>query len=401
MQTVYDCCCGIDVHKKSVFACLVNGGNRQTRQFGTLTKDLRELSDWLIANGCQMTAMESTGVYWKPVYNVMETFGLAVIVVNAHHIKAVPGRKTDVKDAEWIADLLRHGLLKASFIPARHEREMREIGRYRKSLIEERAREVNRLNKVLEGANIKLSSCVSSVVGKSGLKIINGLLNDNVGADNIDTMLYGNAAKNSAAILEAVNGVVSALQKKLLKGILDHIEDMSKRISEFDEIIDDEMRQFRDAKKKLKEIPGVGERGSETILTEIGNDMSRFPTAGHLTSWAGLCPGNNESAGKRKSGRTRKGNKTLKATLIQCAKSAVRNKSSFFYAQYQRLKARRGANRATVAVAHSMLIAVFNILKFNIPFNDLGADYYDNYNQESKIRYHLKKLSELGFLPAS
>lgn len=396
MKPVYERCCGIDVHKKIVVACSRNGRNAELRQFGTLTKNLKELGNWLVENGCQMVAMESTSSYWKPIYNILELLGLNIIVVNAHHMKNVPGRKTDIKDAEWIADLLQHGLLKPSYIPDKEQREIREIVRYRKSMIEERARETNRLEKVLEGANIKLSSFVSSLTGMSSRKLIEHSLVGQVSEENIGDLIHSSMQSKKAELLDALDGVFSATQKLLVRAILDHIDDMSKRIKELDDIINDQMKSYEDDIKKLDEITGVGKRSAEVIISEIGHDMSRFPTDAHLCSWAGLCPSNNESAGKRKSGKSSKGNRHLKCILIQCAKSAKRNKDSFFFAQYQRLVVRRGANRATVAVAHSMMIAIYHILKNKVPFKDLGANYYSRFNSGAKAQYYLRKLQELG-----
>lgn len=399
METVYERCCGIDVHKKIIVACLRVGRKHETKEFGASTKELKDMANWLLANECQIAAMESTGSYWKPVYNVLEVLGLEVIVVNAHHIKNVPGRKTDVKDAEWIAQLLQCGLLKASYIPNRDQRELREIARYRKSLVEERARELNRLEKTLQGANIKLSSVVSDINGKSGRNILDALAKEGLTEENVDSLLRGSLRSKRDEILHHCDGCLSSLQRKLVRAILDHIDDMTRRIRDIDDIIDSQMKDYENAIKKLEEMPGIAKRSAEVILAEIGLDMSRFPTAGHLAAWSGLAPGNNESAKKRKNARSRKGNPTLKTTLIQSAKTAKAKKGSFFKAQFDRIAVKRGKNRAVVAVAHSMIIAIYNMLKYNVNFVDLGEDYYNQFNTEKKINHYLKKLKNLGWQP--
>jgi len=398
MEVVYQRCCGIDVHKKMIVACFRDGRKKELREFGTLTSDLRELTNWLLEEKCEMIAMESTASYWKPLYNLFELSGLPAMVVNAQHMKSLPGRKTDMKDAEWISDLLQHGLLRASFIPDRDQREIREVSRYRKSLIEERSRELNRLQKMLEGGNIKLGSMLTHINGKSGRKFLELLLSgEEISLEAVDKLRNYQLHSSAEELLQSLDGFLSPLQKKLLRSILDHIDDMTRRIEDVDKIIKEYMKEYEDAIKALEEIPGVGEVGAQTIISEIGVDMSRFPTASHLCSWAGVAPGNNESAGKRRSGRTTKGNITLKTTLIQCAHGASKRKGTFFYAQYQRIKMRRGSKIAAMAVAHSILVAVYHMLKDNVPFYDLGSDFYNKFNREKKIRSYLNKLSELGY----
>lgn len=398
MEVVYQRCCGIDVHKKMIVACFRDGRKKELREFGTLTSDLRELTNWLLEEKCEMIAMESTASYWKPLYNLFELSGLPAMVVNAQHMKSLPGRKTDMKDAEWISDLLQHGLLRASFIPDRDQREIREVSRYRKSLIEERSRELNRLQKMLDGGNIKLGSMLTHINGKSGRKFLELLLSgEEISLEAVDKLRNYQLHSSAEELLQSLDGFLSPLQKKLLRSILDHIDDMTRRIADIDKIIKEYMKEYEDAIKALEEIPGVGEVGAQTIISEIGVDMSRFPTASHLCSWAGVAPGNNESAGKRRSGRTTKGNITLKTTLIQCAHGASKRKGTFFYAQYQRIKMRRGSKIAAMAVAHSILVAVYHMLKDNVPFYDLGSDFYNKFNREKKIRSYLNKLSELGY----
>jgi transposase len=404
VEKVYDRCCGVDVHKKLIVACFKQGKEQEIREFGATTRELLEMTEWLAEGGCEQVAMESTASYWKPLYNILEVAGVGTMVVNAQHMKAVPGRKTDVSDAEWIADLLQHGLLKASFIPDKARRELRELVGYRKSLIKEQAAELNRLQKILEGGNIKLSGTVREINGKSGHSFLEALL----AGETIDHAKIAEMRKNKliAANLKAtdeqlvddLNGVLSPIQKKIIRTMLIHIDELTKHIKELDNEIECNMKDDEKvAAATIQEISGIGNTSAEAIISVIGVDMSRFPTDGHISSWAGLCPGNNESARKRKSGKTRKGNALLRTTLVVCAHSAVKNKDSYFYAQFQRISAHRGKKRAYVAIAHSMLIAIYHMLKDRTHFQDLGAEYYNQFNKERKINAYLKKLKALGW----
>ena len=404
MDKVYDKCCGIDVHKKLIVACFRKGNKQEVRDFGATTRELLELADWLKEGGCEMVAMESTASYWKPLYNILESSDLNAMVVNARHMKAVPGRKTDVKDAEWIADLLQHGLLQASYIPAKDQRELRELVRYRKSLVGERGRELNRLQKMLEGANIKLSGTVRDINGKSARNILEYILT----GESFDEAKYNemydknviahNLKASKEQIIDDLNGVMTPLQRRMMKELLAHLDELNAHIKNLDDEIDNFMKpEEKRATSSIEDVTGIGHTSAQAIISVIGTDMSRFPTDAHISSWAGLCPGDNESAGKRKSGKTRKGNTLLRSTLVTCAHSAVRNKSSYFYAQFMRISAHRGKKRAYVAVAHSMLVAIYHILKDGVIFKDLGADYYNQFNKERKINAYLKKLKALGW----
>lgn len=398
MERIYERCCGIDVHKKMIVTCFRCGQEQEIREFGTTTSDLKALTSWLLAKECQMIAMESTASYWKPLYNIFELSGLEAMVINAHHIKTVPGRKTDVNDAQWIADLLQHGLLKASYIPNREQRELREVSRYRKSLVDERAREINRLQKMLEGANIKLANFAADINGKGSRRLIDALLEGKtLDEDQLKELLHGSMHKKIPDILRAVDGIMSNIQKQLLKCVIDHIDDMTKRIEDIDKLMKDYLDKYEDAIKKLDVMPGIARQSAETILAEIGLDMERFPSEAHISRWAGVAPGNNESAGRRKSGKTTKGNKTLKTALIQCATVAAKMKETFYSAQYQRLVVHRGKNRAKMAVAHSMLISIYYMLKKNEPYKELGCDYYNQFNKDKKIKSYIKKLVSLGY----
>jgi transposase len=392
------------VHKKLIVACLRQGSRQEVREFGATTRELLTLADWLSDNGCEMAAMESTASYWKPLYNILESSDLNAIVVNARHMKAVPGRKTDVKDAEWIADLLQHGLLQPSYIPARDQRELRELVRYRKSLVGERTRELNRLQKMLEGANIKLSGTVSDINGKSARSILEYLLTgesiDNAKYDELyeKKIIAHNLKAAKEQIVDDLNGVMSPLQRRMMKELLSHLDELNIHVKNLDDEIDNFMKpDEKKASAAIQKITGIGNTSAQAVISVIGTDMERFPTDAHISSWAGLCPGNNESAKKRRSGKTRKGNALLRTTLITCAHSAVKNKKSYFYAQFMRISAHRGSKRAYVAVAHSMLIAIYHILKDGVAFKDLGAEYYNKFNKERKIKAYLKKLKALGW----
>ena len=404
MEQIYDNCCGVDVHKKLIVACFKHGRKQEIREYGTTTRELLEMAEWLIEGGCEQVAMESTGSYWKPLYNILESSGLSAIVVNARHMKAVPGRKTDASDAEWIADLLQHGLLKASFIPDKARRELRELVGYRKSLVKEQASELNRLQKMLEGANIKLSGTIKDINGVSGRNLLKALLS----GEKIDLvkltemrrkkLVANNLKASDEQLVDDLNGVLTPLQKQMMRVMLKHIDELADHVKELDDDIDRHMKDDEKvAAAQIQEITGIGNTSAQVVISVIGTDMSRFPTDAHLASWAGLCPGNNESAKKRKSGKTRKGNALLRSTLVVCAHSAVKNKKSYFFAQFQRISAHRGKKRAYVAVAHSMLIAIYHILKDGVPFRDLGSDYYNQFNKERKINAYLKKLKALGW----
>lgn len=397
MEVIHERCCGLDVHKKTVTACIITPKGKVIKTFGTMTGNILELLDWINVNRCTHVAMESTGVYWKPIYNLLELAGVDVMVVNAHHIKAVPGRKTDVKDAEWIADLLRHGLLKGSYIPSKPQRELRELVRYRKSLIEERTREVNRLQKVLEGCNIKLSSVVSNIMGVSGRSMIEAIINNIDDPQLIAKMAKGRLKSKTESLEKALHGLVGPHQRMILATQLRHIDFLDGEIQRLDREVEERLFPFEEELELLETIPGVGRRSAESILTEIGFDMDRFPSDGHISSWAGMAPGNNESAGKRKSGRAPKGNKYLRSTLVQCARAASHTKETYLSAHFRRIAARRGSNRAAVAVGHSILVICYHILKKRQPYNDLGANYFDERKSASVLKNAVKRIEALGF----
>lgn len=400
MEIIYKSCCGIDVHKNKLVACLkIKGKKNVIKEFSGQTEDIKNMANWLLENDCKKIAMESTASFWKPLVNIFEMKKLDYTVINARDYKNLPGKKTDVLDSEWIADLLQHGMLRDSYIPSREQRELREATRYRKSLTQERARGLNRLQKMLEGANIKITSILSGVLGVTSRNLIEYVLenDEDITKEKANELVTTRVHAKLEDIVKAMNGIITPFQKTMMKEVIKHIDELTERIKEMDALIDEYMKEYEKKKKKLEKIPGLGKRSSEIILAEIGQDMKRFPTAGHISSWAGVCPGNNESAGKRRSGKTRKGNKILKSTLVECAQSAVRRKDTFFYAQYQRISMRRGKKRAILAVAHSILISIYYMIKEDKEYEDLGADFYNKFNKEKKANAYMKKLKELGY----
>lgn len=397
MKAVHERCCGLDVHKRTITACAITPKGKSTKTFGTFTGELLALADWLKEQKVAQVAMESTGSYWKPVHNILEAHGFEVMLVNAKHIKQVPGRKTDVKDAEWIADLMRHGLLTGSFIPDRDQRELRELVRYRRSLIDERTRELNRIEKVLEGANIKLTSVVSDISGISSMAMIQALIDGVEDPEELAQMARGKLRKKSDDLEQALVGLMGSHQRMMLGTQLDHIDFLNSRIAEIDDEVEERMRPFEEELSLLETIPGVGRRSSETIIAEIGVDMSRFPTDGHLASWAGMSPGSNESAGKRKSGKTAGGNKHLRATLVQCAHAGARCRDTYFKAKYGRLAARRGAKRAAVAVGHDILVACYHMLRKKEPYRELGPNHFVDLKRDYVVSSAVHRLESLGY----
>jgi transposase len=401
MEVIYGKCAGLDVHKKKIVVCVRatdDGGftQREVKTFGTTTNELLLLSDWLRSCGVTHAAMESTGIFWKPIYAILED-SFTLLVVNATHIKAVPGRKTDVKDCEWIADLLAHGLLKGGFVPPEPIRDLRDLTRYRTSLIEERTCEVNRLHKLLETANIKLSSVASNIMGLSAQMMLKTLLEGTTDPDVLADLARGRLRKKLPELRKALQGRFRPHHRLLLETILAHIDFLEETIEGLSKEVAVRLVPFKEAAELLDGITGVDMRTVESLVAEIGVDMDMFPSDKHLASWAGICPGNNESAGKHRNGKTRKGNRYLRRALIQSAHACITTKDSYLGAQYHRIAKRRGKKKAIIAVAHSILVIVYHILKHKVPYRDLGPDYFDRINREHLVRYHQKRLQGLGF----
>jgi len=400
MEVVHARCCGLDIHKKLIVACAIVPGSdgqprKQVRTFGSMSDDLEKLSGWLTEQGVSHVAMESTGSFWKPVFNVLED-NFELLLINAQHLKAVPGRKTDVKDAEWIADLLRHGLVKPSFVPDREQRELRELVRYRTSLVQERTAAANRLHKVLEGANVKLASVASDILGRSGREMLEALVAGETNPAVMAELARGRMREKRATLERALAGRFGPHQRFLVAEVLAHIDFLDETIERLSAEIGERERPFEVVLERLDTIPGVGRRTAEIIVAEVGPDVRRFPTAGHLASWAGLCPGQDESAGKRRSGKTRKGNRWLRGALVEAAHSSTRTKT-YLAAQFRRLATRHGPKKAMVAVAHSILRIVYHLLIDEHPFEDLGEAYFDQRQRQQVSRRLKQRLERLGY----
>lgn len=432
MEVVHPRCCGLDLHKRSVVACRLLPGPegtpvQQIRTFGTFTKDLLSLADWLAEAGVTHVAMESTGVYWKPIFNLLEG-SFELWVVNAQQFKAVPGRKSDVKDAEWLATLPRHGLLRPSFIPDRRQRQPRDLTRYRTCLVQERAAEINRLQKTLEGANLKLASVVTDVTGRSARAMLAALVRGQTDAQELAEMAQGRLRDKIPQLQQALVGSFGKHERFLVGQQLAHLDDLEQRIGaiseeivrrlseeppptgrrpESEEPVAAEARgdpstpgassRAEEAIGRLMTIPGVGRRTAEVLVAEVGLSMERFPSGGHLSSWAGMAPGQNESAGKRKSTRTRRGSPWLRSQLVEAAHAAGRTKETYLGAHYRRLATRRGKKRAAVAVGHTLLEIVYHLLKEGTSYQDLGADYLDQRDHQGIKRRAIQRLQDLGY----
>jgi len=397
MEVIIERACGMDIHKDSITACIMTPEGKVIQTFSTKTVFLLKLIDWIKEHGCTHVAMESTGVFWKPIVNILEAESIEFLVVNAQHIKAVPGRKTDVKDAEWIAKLLRHGLLKASFIPDRTQRELRELVRYRRSMIEERARQHNRIQKVLEGANIKLGSVVSDVMGVSSLDMLRAIAEGENDPEKLAGFARRSMKKKKAELELALRGYIQPHQRLMIKTILTHIDFLTAQIELLNQEVTCRLSTHQKDIERLDSIPGIATRMAEQILAEIGTNVEKqFPSAAHLCSWAGLVPGHNESAGKRKSSAMKKGNKYLKSALIEAAHS-VRGSRTYLGALYRRTAARKGKKRAGISVAHAILRIAYYLLTRKEMYIDLGEDYFDKQKEQSIIRYSVRRLESLGY----
>jgi transposase len=436
MELRYECCAGVDVHKKNVKVCLIVPSSqgrpgKEIRTYATKTTNLLEMRDWLKEKGCTHLAMEATGVYWKPIFNLMEG-DFEILVVNAHHLKTVPGRKRDVKDWEWIADLLQHGLLKASFIPSAPQREWRELTRYRTRLVEERAREINRLQKTLEDTNLKLGEVVSDVMGKASQLILQAIVQGETDPKRLAAFAVGRVRASQSELEAALTGKVNAHHRFMLGEHLHQIETLNAAIGrvsqeiarrftppddpgakptnqlpsaspetavqeDADRLPSSEDLSWQKAAQLIDEIIGISQEAAQGILAEIGIKMDQFSSAQHLASWAGVCPGNNESAGKRVSGKARKGNPWLRRLLVQAAYAAGRSKNTYLCAQYHRIASRRGAKKAALAVAHSILVIIYPILRDQSTYQDLGGNYFDERDRQGVQKRLVKRLERMGY----
>jgi transposase len=400
MEVLYARCCGIDVHAKMLVACLIVNGRKDTRTFSTMTDDLLNLLDWLIANECTQVAIESTGVYWRPVFNILEG-AVEVMLVNAREAKGLKARKTDVIDAEWLADLLRHGLLRPSFIPPRHIRELRELTRYRESLVREQTSLANRIQKLVESGNVKLGQVATDALGVSGLQMLRALAAGETNPDKMSSMARGRLKRKQGELKRALSGQLTEAQRWVLSELLDQYDRVKEAISKVEQKIREEVAAAPDpfvseAVKLMDTIPGVGETIAQILAAEIGVEMSQFPSDKNLSSWAGMCPGNNESAGKRKSGKTTKGSRYLRTALVEAAWAASRTKNTYLSAQYRRFVKRMGKKKALVAVGHSILVIAYRLLNNKRTYQELGGDYFDKRYAEKRRTRLIKQLQSLG-----
>lgn len=401
MDGLIDRCAGLDIHQATIVATVripADGGGRQvvTHTFGTMTVELLALREWLQAYGVTHVAMESTGVYWKPIYYLLED-GFTVLLVNMHHLKQVPGRKSDVKDSEWLAQLLECGLLRGSLVPPAPIRDLRELTRYRKRQIEDRAQEVNRLYRVLEEAGVKLASVLTDVMGRSGRAMLDALLGGTTDPTVLAELARGRLRAKIPALRQALHGQFRPLHAFLIGQILTKIDFLEETITQLSEEIDVHLRPFEATVQRLMTIPGVKRRTAATLLVETGGDMTRFPTAAHLCSWGAMCPGLNESAGKRRTGKTREGNRYLRGALIESALASTRAKGSALQARYLRVRRHRGHKKAIVAVGHQMLEIAYYIMRDGTTYHELGADYFARRDHERTIRRSVKQLEALGY----
>ncbi len=403
MERVVERCCGLDVHKKSVTACVRVAKSKddvvrqQIRQFPSTTRGLLELRDWLASFEVELVGMEATGVYWKPVYYALEDDEFELWLLNAEHLRHVRGRKTDVKDAEWICQLVEHGLVRPSFVPPKEIRELRNLTRYRKVQIEERTREVQRLEKVLQEAGIKLSSVATRVLGVSGRVMLEALIGGTADPEVLAELARGRLRSKIPALKEALEGHFSAHHALMASRILAHIDYLDETVAQLSEEIEQTLTPFSEQVALLDTIPGVNRRVAETIIAEIGVDMEQFPTHHHLASWAGMCPGNDESAGKRRPGKTRKGSKWLRSILVEAAQAASRARGTYLAARFARIKGRRGYKKAAVAVGHSILVIAYHVLERGEPYHELGEDHFHRRRSEEAYRKRLvRQLEKLG-----
>jgi transposase len=400
MEVLHPRCAGLDVHKDSVVACVRIASEQSVKQevrtFGTTTTSLEELADWLRAQGCTHAAMEATGIYWKPVWHVLEDV-VELVLANAAHIKNVPGRKTDVNDATWIADLLAHGLIRGSFVPEASIQELRALTRTRKQLVREKAAHVQRIQKTLEDANLKLASVATNIMGQGGRAIVQALIDGQTDPEKLADLTGGRLKAKRSTIVESLRGRVTQNHRFLLKTHFNQVKAIEQAIDSVDKEVDALIEPFRAAAQLLTTMPGISDVVAEVIVSEIGVDMSRFPTPAHLVSWAGLCPRNDESAGKRRSTRVRQGDPWLKPTLVQAAWAAARTKNSYLGAQFLRIKSRRGSRKAIIAVAASMLTAIYFMLRDGVAYRDLGHDYFDRADKAKAAERMVRRLNALGF----